>query len=329
MTKPTRMVLLGILFGCLGAACTKEPDITVLENRYLSVVAGPTILADELSDPMAPLFIEGELIFAESGKGTINRLKDGKVVPLIRGFGVDDYQGYEISVQGIEFVPDRDAWLVASAEGDGKVYVFDASRLPTEAKGGLEIKIQDETSLNPFGVVLVDGDLLVASGGTRKAYQVPIDFEDPDPNPLLPVFEVDTGLAGLATDPRSGEVYGAVIGSGRRDGEVIRWDPKAQVIEPQTVAKGFNNLVDVTFTPDGLLLALEFGSFGKENTGRVLIIEKTGRTVPFITGLAAPSGFHLDSKGNLVVTTFGKAGVADGTLVSLRVEARDVADRSE
>jgi hypothetical protein len=320
MTKA--MSLLALFLVSLGTGCSygKTGSIRVLENPYLQVSQGPTVLAENLDHPAAPRLVNGELIFAEGGKGTINRLDDRRVTPLIEGFGVDDYFGYAVSVLGIEVVPEQEIWLVASAEGAGKVYLFDAREMPSSARLGQEITFDDSTELNPFDLILVgEGSTLLASGGTSKAYQAP--FVAVNPSPLRPVLEVETGIAGLALDPGSGLVYGAVIGSGKGDGSVIRWNPTAEVIEPETMATGFNNLVDVLITNDDLLLALEFGSFDADDSGRVAIVDETGNVIPFITGLDAPSGFYLNEEGTLLITTFGTPGGSDGTLLSFTLDS--------
>lgn len=317
--------LLAFVLLSLGAGCTdgQAGPIRVLENPYLHVSQGPTVMAEGLDHPAAPRRVGEDVIFAEGGKGTINRLDDQRVIPLIEGFGVDDYFGYSVSVLGIEFVPEQNFWLVASAEGEGRVYIFDAEEMPSSARLGQALAFDDTTELNPFDVLLIpEQSTLLASGGTSKVYLAP--FDAVNPSPLRPVLEVETGIAGLALDPESGLVYAAVIGSGKGDGAVIRWDPAASLIEPETMAAGFNNLVDLMVMSDGLILALEFGSFDADHSGRVLIVDETGEVLPFITGLDAPSGFYLDEAGTLMITTFGTPGRSDGTLLSFTLDSPSV-----
>ena len=98
----------------------------------------------------------------------------------------------------------------------------------------------------------------MVSGGTKTAYQGKFD-QAGNPGPLQPVVEVESGLIGLTVDPNSGDIFGAVFGAGPGTGEVVRWDATKQPAVLQSVASGLTNPVDVTFTPDGMLLVLEFG----------------------------------------------------------------------
>jgi hypothetical protein len=163
----------------------------------------------------------------------------------------------------------------------------------------------------------------VVSGGTKTAYQGKFDTVG-NPGPLKPVVEVETGLIGLTVDPKSGDIFGAVFGAGPGTGEIVRWDPTEQPAVLRKVATGFTNPVDVTFTPGGVLLALEFGEFGSKGTGRVSIVaaDGSGTVTPFITGLNNPTGFFISANNTLYLTEFGEsANASQGTLISLKLVA--------
>jgi hypothetical protein len=271
---------------------------------------------------MSPRFVDGKLIFAESGAGNVSVVEKGKIKPLIKGFVSEQYDGFNISAEGVTVDPSSGVWIVASAEGSGRVQLFDSSRFPTTAANGRDIAMEGATDDNPFATVVAGGGrILVVSGGTKTAYQGKFDAAG-TPSPVRPVFEVKTGLIGLAVDPKSGDVFGAIFGGGPGSGEIIRWDPTKEPVTPRTVASGLTNPVDVAFTKEGVLLALEFGSGGEKEQGRVLIVATEGPSsvTPFITGLNSPSGFSVSSDNTLYISEFGESvNGSGGTLVSLKL----------
>ena len=161
--------------------------------------------------------------------------------------------------------------------------------------------------------------MLVATGGTKAVYQG--NFDVINPNPLRPVFEVATGVEGLAEDSKTGDVFGAVVGTGQNDGYLIRWNPESNPIQPTTIAKGFSNLVGVAFMPNGLLLLLEFGGFGVPESGKLSAIDPNNpeKIIPILSGLDSPSGMALSKDNTLLISTFGKQSPSNGMLVSLKL----------
>src|SRR5262249_46928176 len=130
----------------------------------------------------------------------------------------------------------------------------DPETLPDRATAGRKVELSGATDDNPYGVVVVSRKIIV-TGGTRKVYLGPLEG-DPGPMPALePIFEVKSGVTGLAVDPKTGAVYG----SPQEEGAVIRLVTSGEIRRFETVARGFHRLVDVAFTPNGTLLALEFG----------------------------------------------------------------------
>jgi hypothetical protein len=296
-------------------------NVTIHENPFVKVAYKPEILLDHLNNPAAPFFIGGRIIFAESGKGIVYEYKDGKPAPLIEGFGTDAYAEYPVSVLGIAAVPHSNSLIVAASQDVGHIFLFDGSKFPTTAARGREIELQRTEPHNPFGVLLIkNGKILVATGGTKSVYQAP--FNEGDPSPLKPVFDVTTGVEMVAEDSKTGVIYGAVVGTGQNDGSVIRWNPDAEKIQPETLASGFTNLVGVIQMPNRLLLLLEFGGFGKSGTGRVSVIDpdNPGTTYPVVSGLDSPAGFALSSDNTLLISTFGKKEEnANGMLLRLKL----------
>ncbi|MFN0140307.1 MAG: hypothetical protein ACKVQW_09500 [Pyrinomonadaceae bacterium] len=274
-----------------------------------------------MNNPAAPLFIGERVLFAEGGKGVVCEYKDGKAISLIEGFGLDSYGGYPISVLGMASVPDSNHLIVAASQDDGHILIFDATAFPTNAKKGREIEMKRTEPHNPFGVLLAKkGKLLAASGGTKSVYQSP--FDAINPNPLVPVFDVITGVEGMIEDEKTGLIYGAEVGTGQNDGALIRWNPDAEKIEPETLVKGFANLVGVAQMSNGSLLLLEFGGFEKPGTGRLSVVDPADPTVihPLISGFDSPSGFALKADNTLLITTFGKGqDTGGGMLLSLKL----------
>ncbi len=325
MRKPPKTFFSGAALLCaaliLLCQCAKEDPLArvrVLDNPLLKVSSRPKLLAERLHNPMSPRLLGGRLVVAESGAGNLSAVEGGKLKPLISGFVKDNFAGYDISAQGVTVDPETGWWIVAAAEGPGRILLFEPSSFPAEAKRGRDVPLEGATEDNPFGTVLAAGGrILVASGGTRSAYQGEFTRVG-NPNPLKPAFEVSTGLIGIALDPKSGDVFGAVFGNAPGTGTVVRWDATKQPVTLRTVAKGLTNPVDVAFTPDGMLLTLEFGGFGAKGEGRISVVAADGAVSPLVTGLNNPSGFFVAPDNTLYVTEYGPTmNAPEGTLLSM------------
>jgi hypothetical protein len=315
----SRPVIFLFILTCYSCKQDDRLDKIVLHDNPFVQVRSPEILLDHLNNPAAPFFVGNRLVFAESGKGTIYEYKQGKAIPLISGFGFDNYAGYSISVLGLTSIPEKRRWIIAASQDSGHIMAFDESTFPTTAAKGREIDMHRTDATNPFAVLLAGkGRIIVASGGTKSVYQgFPEDI-------LKPVFDVKTGVAGMTEDTRTGDIFGAVIGSGKNDGALVRWNPNADSIQLQTVAGGFSNLVGVLMMPDGLLLVLEFGVFATPASGRISVIDpnKPDRRYPLISGLDFPSGFSLSPDNTLLISTFGKKQAdVDGMLITLQLDS--------
>lgn len=320
------LILCGALVALL--TCRRQPQelkrVEILPNQVLSVKSGPTLLATNLDNPQSPVMFEGNVVFSQSAKGEVSMVPKagGPVKPLITGFAFDDYAPYKISVQCVVIDPATKQWFVCDAVGAGRLLAFTPSSFPTTAAAGREVKLEGAVADNPYDAV-IPGRIIIASGGTAKAYSGLLEITLPEV--LRPLFEVKTGITGLAVDPRSGDVFGAVFGTMKPDGSIIRFKPGVESPALTQVASGFTNLVDVAFTPDGTLLALEFGSFIKEgeqtpHNGAVYIVatDGSGKVTPFIRGLANPSGLSITPNGELLITEFGTSlNSQRGNLMSL------------
>ena len=230
-------------------------DIEIVENPYLEVTSPLQVLKSELNNPAAPFRIGDKMLFAESGKGVISELRNDQLVPVIEGFGQDNYAGYSISVLGMAYEPRSRTLFTTAAQDVGHLFMFDVDEFPTSVSSGKKIELILTEPHNPFDVLIASGgSILVASGGTKSAYQGPLDVITA--SPLQQIFEVSTGIAGMAENPDDGFIYAAVTGSGQKDGSLIRWDPLAGSIKPETIAEGFENLTEVEVINDHLLLFL-------------------------------------------------------------------------
>jgi glucose/arabinose dehydrogenase len=86
---------------------------------------------------------------------------------------------------------------------------------------------------------------------------------------------------------------------------------------PKPLVTGLNNPESVVVGPDGRIYVSEIGEFGKDDDGRILVIDKTGKAVPFATGLDDPKGivswqkwlFVTDNKRVWRIDAAGKATV--------------------
>ena len=237
--------------------------IHVLKTDTFPNISAPQLIAQNLNNPISPILLNNDVVFSESATGNVKKISANKseITTLIKGFGKDNFAGYDISAQGITIDPVTNLWIVCAAEDDGHVSIFDPNTFPTEAQTGIKVILENAVEDNPFSAVLVNVDkisdgeqILVVSSGTAKSYQG--SFNRGNPSPLTPSFEVESGLIGMAVDPSSNWVFGAVYGSSNDDGSIISWDATKEPISPKTVASGFTNLVDVAFTSDGILLAL-------------------------------------------------------------------------
>jgi hypothetical protein len=321
--------LSGLLISLSFTSCKRDRRLDKLiihENPFIGIKSKPEVLLDKLDNPIAPVFIGQRIVFVESGKGVIYEYKNNKIVPLINGFKLDDYARYKISVLGITPVPGTTAWIIAAAQDSGHILMFDESTFPTTAEKGREIQMLRTESSNPFSTIFLNkGAIIVATGGTKSVYQGKFDLIDP--GPLKPVFDVPSGVEGMVEDPITGNVFGAVVGTGQKDGSLIRWDPQSDSIQTHEVAKGFSNLVGVLMLPNRKLLLLEFGSFDTEAGGSISVIdpEKPEKVYPLISGLNFPSGFTLDSNNILLVSTFSKdQSDVNGMLVKIRLNIKNV-----
>jgi len=319
-----------ILFSALIAlpTCKREPDqlkrIEILPNSLLAANSRPTLLATNLDNPESPFLYQDNVVFSQSGKGEISMVsqKGGPIKPLITGFAFDNFNNYKISVQGIVIDPVTKQWIVCAAEDAGYLLAFTPTSFPTTVATGRKIVLEGADADNPYDVVLPGGRIIIASGGTAKAYGGPYPINES--GILKPLFTVSTGITGLAIDPKSGDVFGAVFGTTKPDGSVIRFQPTLEQPSIKTVASGFTNLVDVAFTPDGQLLALEFGSFPEEgkpiqSNGTVSIVstDGTGKVTPLVRGLANPTGLFVSDRA-LFITEFGASlNNQRGNLISI------------
>ena len=300
-----------------------EERLVIHENEAIKL-SHPGKVAEELLNPASPQIVNDELVFSESGAGTVNKVKDGKVIPLITGFVSDNYGGYNISAQGITIDPESGLWIVCAAESEGKLFIYDPKNFPMKASEGRLVQLVGATEDNPWEAILLK-KIIIASGGTKKQYSG--WFDRVNPVSLFPSFSVETGLIGIAKHPVRDEIYGAVFGIPPDGGSIIKWHSPDSVIKNdiqtnyETIASGLRNVVDVAFTKQGTLLALEFGQFNESKSGRLLLIdEKTGKSTPIIEGLNSPSSFFIDEKNNTIyISEFGvPANKKNGNLISLQ-----------
>ena len=296
------------------------------DNEHYAFTSEVRVLVESLENPGSPVPHEGRLIYAESGRGVVASvpIEGGPVVEHIRGFALDEFAGYTISVQGITIEPTTGSWIVAAADGPGRITAFDPARFPSETLGGTLIELVGAVDDNPWETVFV-GDLLVASGGTSKGYAG--IFDPSQPMALAPVLEVETGVIGIAADAASKVVYGAVFGAGPGTGSIVAWDTGNDYAS-RVVVEGLSNPVDVTVTPEGLLLIVEFGEFDTAGTGRVLVAPIAGGpAVLLLSGLNAPSGVAF-ADGSLYVAEFGaQPGSRSGQLLVVGLEPRAASPR--
>lgn len=316
-------ILILAIYSCQPSDLEKRLIINENESIQLS---HPKVVLDKLVNPASPLIVNGALIFSESGTGTINKIEKGKVVPLITGFKKDNYGGYDISAQGITVEPRSGLWVVCAAEAEGKVYIYDPKNFPIDAEKGRPIELVGAIDDNPWESVII-GDIIVASGGTAKQYQG--IFDEINPFPLSPVFSVATGLIGMAKHPTRSEVFGAVFGIPPNGGSIIKWTPSisdtqdSTSVEIATIATGLRNIVDVAFTKQGTLFALEFGDFNAEGSGRLLVVnEKNGEFISILEGLNSPSSMTFDEKKQLIyISEFSvPANEKNGKLIQLQYQ---------
>ena len=326
MRKRRIIYVAGLSLLALVGSCRPDRDsldrIKALDNPWYTIASRPDLLASRLNNPMSPRLWGDRPIIAESGAGNVIAVEGGVTKPVITGFVKEQYDSYNISAEGITIDPSSGLWIITAAEGPGRVLLFNPSTFPTDAGKGREVTLEGAVEDNPFASVLAEGGrILVVSGGTKTAYQGKFD-QVGNPGPLKPVVEVETGLIGLAVDPRSGDIFGAVFGAGPGTGEIVRWDATREPATLRTIASGFTNPVDVAFTPEGLLLALEFGEYGSKGSGRVSVVatDGSGSVTPFITGLNNPTGFFIGADDTLYLTEFGEsANASAGTLISLKL----------
>src|SRR5947209_4436545 len=59
---------------------------------------------------------------------------------------------------------------------------------------------------------------------------------------------------------------------------------------PKPMVTGLKNPESVCVGGDGRIYISEIGEFGTDGDGRVLVVDKTGKAVPFATGLDDPKG---------------------------------------
>src|SRR5262249_59032025 len=70
---------------------------------------------------------------------------------------------------------------------------------------------------------------------------------------------------------------------------------------PQPVIRGLKNAEAVAVGGDGRIYISEVGDSAKDGEGRILVVDKAGKAVPFATGLDNPRGMVFRQK-DLFVT---------------------------
>ncbi|MGH7426769.1 MAG: hypothetical protein ACREJ4_00095 [Candidatus Methylomirabilaceae bacterium] len=127
------------------------------QNEYYRFTSDVRILIDSLDNPGSPVPHEGRLVYAESGRGVVASvpIRGEPVVQHIRGFTTDQFADYIISVQGITIEPTTGSWIVAVAEGRGRIIAFDSTRFPAEVADGKLIELVGAVDDNPWETVFL------------------------------------------------------------------------------------------------------------------------------------------------------------------------------
>lgn len=192
---------------------------------------------------------------------------------------------------------------------------------------------------NPFAMaVLDDGALAITDAGGNSLVQVGPDgtittlavFPERQVETMdggeVPMNAVPTGLA-VGSE---GEYYvGQLTGFPFPPGGANVYSVAAGGADPEVVAEGFTNVIDVAITPSGDLYVLEFNAGGMLNVdpadpstlaGDLIRVGADGTQEVVVSGLVAPTAVALADDGTIYVTNNGVMAGA-GQVLSIAGDA--------
>ena len=178
---------------------------------------------------------------------------------------------------------------------------------------------EDLPDSNPYGVLALAGKTIVADAGANALFEVRANgairtlavFEeqaDRDPVPTTVVLGPD------------GAYYVSQLTGGPfAVGVANVFRVPAEGGDPQVVATGFTNVIDIAFGPDGSLYVLQIAeplfNFG---AAKLIRLSPNGtRTTLAVTGLFAPGGLAIAKDGTIYVTNFSTSPTG-GQVLAIR-----------
>jgi hypothetical protein len=268
--------------------------------------------------------LTGSILRIDLRRGIIDVAVDGLPSLATPGAGASATGAHDIGFQGqgnlyftIGFGGDPD--LRTSALGDVGASMAQVARLLpngtlrlTSDLGTHELEQNPDNDLpdtNPYGILALPGRRIVADAGANALFEITANG-DVRTLAVFPEFQAAAGApfrdavpTGLALGPDGAYYVGQLTGGPFAAGvaNVYRVPPEGG--NPEIVASGFTNIIDIEFGPDGSLYVLQIANpipnFG---AGRLFRIAPNGTQTQINVPLTAPGGIAVATNGTIYVT---------------------------
>ena len=177
---------------------------------------------------------------------------------------------------------------------------------------------EDLPDSNPYGVLALPGKTIVADAGANALFEIRANGDIR----TLAVFEEQAGRDAVPTALAVGSdgAYYVVqlTGGPFAVGVASIFRVPAEGGEPEVVATGFTNLIDLAFAPDGTLYVLQIAEpIPNFPDGSLIEVAPDGTKTTVNVDLFAPGGLAIAKDGTIYVTNFSIAP-GGGQVIAIR-----------
>ena len=161
---------------------------------------------------------------------------------------------------------------------------------------------------NPYGILVLPGRRIVADAGANAVLEIDANG-DIRTLAVFPEFVLPGGPSrdavptGLALGPDGAYYVGQLTGAPFAVGAANIYRVPPEGGDPEVVASGFTNIIDIAFGPDGSLYVLQIANpipnFG---AGRLFRLAPDGTRTQIPVTLTAPGGIAIANDGAIYVT---------------------------
>ena len=180
---------------------------------------------------------------------------------------------------------------------------------------------------NPYGVLALAGKTIVADAGANALFEIRANGHIR----TLAVFEEQAGRdavpTALALGPDGAYYVVQLTGAPFAPGVANIFRVPAEGGEPEVVASGFTNLIDLAFAPDGSLYVLQIAEPIPNFPGGSLIrVAPDGTRTTVNVDLFAPGGLAVAKDGTIYVTNFSILP-GGGQVIAIRPRSAEISGR--